>query len=122
MTSSYEYALIAIEHFWSAGYFAALFSLMTVVYLLAVWKLPSIGRRTQFLLHTIYLLWQSNVAFVAVVSLKVAQHNRVLAGSSLQPWEFAPLLVPAAALLYVAIMGLSVMLALRLEGDKHAGA
>jgi len=109
MPTSYQSASLAIQHFSYAGLLACLFAAVTVVYLVAMWQLAgSLRSGMRFLLHTLYLLWQSNIAFVAVVGLSVAVEHAAAAGPLMQGWSRAPYIVPAAALLYTTIMILSL--------------
>jgi hypothetical protein len=117
--TSYENAALAIQHFSYAAILASLFAAVTVAYLVAMWRLavePGSGRN--WLLHTLYGLWQSNIAFVAVVSLSIAVEQAEAAGAAMQGWSRAPLLVPSAAVLYTSVLVLSV-LAIWLRG-RHS--
>jgi hypothetical protein len=105
-------AMLAIEHFIYAGILAGVFAFVSVVYLLGMWRVAGrLGRWKGLIVHTLYLLWQSNIAFVAVVCLIVGVHNIGLAGESMSGWKFAPLMVPGAIVLYTAILILSVAFA-----------
>jgi hypothetical protein len=109
MLTNYEYAALAIQHLRYAATLAGLFAAVTAVYLLAMWRLAgTLSTGMNWLLHTLYGLWQSNIAFVAVVSLSVAVEQMSAAETAMQGWSRTPLLVPSAALLYTAVVALSV--------------
>jgi hypothetical protein len=104
-------AQLALEHFRYAGLLSALFAAGTVAYLGSLWRLaPRQAFRASFPLHTLFYLWQTNVAFVAVVAL--ANGSRLLgpAGDWMSGWYNAPLLVPAAAVLYTCVLLLCMVI------------
>jgi hypothetical protein len=112
LEGSPELASLAVEHLHFAGLLAALFAGVTVAYLAAFSAArPSRGVASAWLLHTLFLLWQSNVAFMAVVALHNASRLALAAGDVMTGWQLAPYRVPAAAILYTAILVLSVLYA-----------
>ncbi len=111
---SYGHASLAVQHFLYAGLLSLLFAVVTAIYLLAMWRVAgTLDRITALLAHTLFLLWQSNVAFVAVVCLAVAVHNLDLAGEPMRYWHAAPLMVPASAALYASVLALALGLVWR---------
>jgi hypothetical protein len=112
--ADYEYASLAVQHFTYAGMLSGLFALVAAVYLVAMWGVAGkLEKTTAFLIHTLFLLWQSNVAFVAVVCLAVGVHNQSLAGQAMELWNVAPLMVPASAILYALILALCLAIVWR---------
>ena len=109
LQESYAFASIAVQHFIYAGILSSLFALVTIVYLSLLWGVAgTLSKSMAFMIHTLYLLWQSNVAFVAVVCLAVGRHNQEQSGEALQLWNAAPMMVPSAALLYMTMLVLSM--------------
>lgn len=91
----------ALQGFLFAGLLSAIFAGVCVAYLFALW--PIAGRLSMAmgaLIQTLFLLWQTNVAFVAVVALNAAKTNQEMAGANLAAWGKAPFIVPSAAILY----------------------
>lgn len=123
MEGNGQLASLAMEHLHFAGLLAALFAGVTVIYLAAF----SAQRRPRstasaWLLHTLFLLWQSNVAFMAVVALHNASRLVLASGEPMAGWQLAPYRVPAAAILYAAVLVLSVLYAGRAgAGESDAG-
>jgi hypothetical protein len=117
MEGSGELAGLALEHLHFAGLLAALFAGVTVAYLVA-FSAPRWTRSTAWLLHTLFLLWQSNVAFMAVVALHNASRLALASGETMAGWQLAPYRVPAAAILYAAVLALSVLYAGRAGAVK----
>jgi hypothetical protein len=112
MNDANIFAMLAIQHFIYAGILAATFAVVTAIYLLAMWRVAGrLGLWKGLIVNTLYLLWQSNIAFVAVVSLTVGAHNLRSSGPSMDAWNYAPLMVPGAVILYSAILILSVLFA-----------
>lgn len=106
-------AHLALEHFRYAGLLSALFAAGTVAYLGALWRLaPQQSFRASFALHTLFYLWQSNVAFVAVVALANGARLLPSAGDWMSGWYNAPLIVPAAAVLYASALLLCIVIIL----------
>ena len=108
---------LAMAHLQFAGLLAGVFLLALIAYMTALrsWR-PDLSRRTAFLLHTLYLLWQSNVAFVAVVALGNGARLAEQAGAVMDGWRLAPYLVPSAACLYAGVLMLSVIIATARRG------
>lgn len=110
--SSIDHAALALQHFVFAGQLALVFSLVSIAYLFAVWRLAGQrgNRGSMLILHTLFLAWQSNVAYLAVVTLHAGRTvldqsaHGVMAGA----WAAAPWLVPGAAVLYSAMLLLCV--------------
>lgn len=112
MEGSPELASLAMQHLHFAGLLAALFAGVTVVYLVAFsTPRPSSSMASAWLLHTLFLLWQSNVAFMAVVAMHNASRLALVSGEAMAGWQLAPYRVPAAAILYAAVLVLSVLYA-----------
>ena len=93
-------------HLLFAGLLSLTFALVTVAYVVAAvaWA-RRLTRAQVFLLHTLYLGWQTNIAFMAVIVLSVAhgivqQHPMLLQAG----WRMAPWVPLSAAILYVAIL------------------
>jgi hypothetical protein len=107
-------ASLAIGHLQLVALLALAFALVTLAYLAAFLRPRADGqRRGDFLLHTLFCLWQSNVAYFAVAALISAARQLRAAGELMDGWAFAPLFVPSAALLYAATIVLAVAFALR---------
>ena len=102
-----EYAQLALAQFRFAAQLALLFTAVNVVYLFAAWQLAGRLRTGMvFTLHTLFLGWQSNVAYLACVTL-LAARRAVEASDPLLPdlgWRFAPFLVPGAITLYSGML------------------
>ncbi|GEM_PF-1413096 len=90
--------------------FAALlsltFALVTVVYLWVADRAAARLTRTQMLLlHTLYLGWQTNVAFLSVIALhtvhSILQQQPLLLNAG---WRMAPWMPASAAILYAAML------------------
>ena len=123
MQGNPELAGLAMEHLHFAGVLAALFAGVTVVYLVAFsTPRPSRSPASAWLLHTLFLLWQSNVAFLAVVAMHNAARLGLAAGETMAGWQLAPYRVPAAAILYAAVLVLSVLYAGRAGTVKRDAA
>ena len=119
MTGEAAHAALAISHLSFAAGLAALFAIVVMGYLLCMWRVAGqLTRGMNLLIHTLYLLWQSNIAFVAVVALSVAQDHRSAAGVYMEGWSRAPAMLPSAVLLYVLILGLSVAI-IRLRANPN---
>ena len=109
MLTESEHAMLAMAHFSFSLQLAALFAAVTVAYLLSMaCAVPKLSGRLNIIVHTLYLLWQSNIAFVAVVSLSVALENQRAAGAAMAGWARAPAILPSAAILYAVCLVLSV--------------
>lgn len=118
--SSYELASLAMQHFIYAGLLSCLFAVLSAVYLWAMWSLAgTLNNRIAWLIHSVFFLWQSNIAFVAVISLSVGVHNRQLAGESMRLWNAAPFIVPSSAILYTSVL-LLCMAIVWLRGRSRA--
>lgn len=104
-------AELALGHFQLAALLTLPFVAVCLAYLAVFWRPGSAGMSINaFLLHTLFLLWQSNVAFFAVVALASGVRLLEPARPWLAGWRWAPLVVPGAALLYPAILLLCVAL------------
>jgi len=116
--SAFEYADLALQHFQFAGVLALNFALVTVVYLAALWRLTGrIGRVPALVLHTLFFGWQSNVAYLAVATLRAGRQCLEQAGPELTTaWSAAPWLVPGAAVLYTSVLLLCVGFAVGCAG------
>lgn len=109
MSTESEHAMLAMAHFSLSVQLAALFAAVMLAYLLSMARAGSkLPGRLNVIVHTLYLLWQSNIAFVAVVSLSVALDNQQAAGAPMAGWARAPAILPAAAILYAVCLALSV--------------
>jgi hypothetical protein len=103
-------ASLAIGHLQLAAILALAFAVVTLAYLAAFARRPSRERlRGDLLLHTLFCLWQSNVAYFAVAALISAERQLGAAGELMGGWAFAPLFVPSAAILYTSVIVLSVI-------------
>ena len=112
MLTESVHATLAMAHFSFSAQLAALFAAVLLAYLLSMAYAGSkLSGRLDFMVHTLYLLWQSNIAFVAVVSLSVALDNQRAAGAAMAGWGRAPAILPAAAILYASCLALSVAIA-----------
>lgn len=90
--------------------FAALlsltFALVTMAYLwVADRAAPRLTRTQMVLLHTLYLGWQTNVAFMSVIALhtvhRMLQQQPLLLDAG---WRMAPWMPVSAAVLYASIL------------------
>ena len=121
--TAFEYADLALQHFQFAGLLALNFALVTALYLTAVWQLSGRLRGVSgFLVHTLFFGWQSNVAYLAVVTLHAGRQCLLLTGSAMPPsaWAAAPWLVPGSAVLYGSVLALCIAFAL--AGSRRAGS
>ena len=121
MNADATMAMLAMEHLHFAALLASLFAAVTVAYLLAFAIMNPDRRRGSFVLHTLFLLWQSNVAFVAVVTLFNASALIEQGGAAMSGWRLAPFMAPSAVLLYTAVLILSVYHATRPGGAGATG-
>jgi hypothetical protein len=122
MQGNIDLALLAMEHLRFAGLLAGVFAGVTVAYLVAFSAATlALSRGRAWILHTLYLLWQSNVAFMAVVALSNGSRLMTESGALMAGWQSAPYRVPAAAMLYASILILSVAYA-GLRGDSFGGS
>jgi hypothetical protein len=119
-----DYAVLALQHLHFAGQLATLFAMVSIAYLVAAWQLAGrLGAGINFLLQTLFVGWQSNVAYLAVVSLLAARTALERAGDAITGlgWALAPLMVPGAAVLY-ATMLLLCLLFFILRARQRSGA
>ena len=119
--TSYEYAAIALQQLRFAGLLALAFALVSVAYLWAWWQVAGrIPALRGWILNTLFFAWQSNVAYLAVVSLHAARLTLTAAGDAtlLAGWAAAPWLVPGAAVLYAAMLLLCLAFAV---AGGHSG-
>ncbi|GAB5415181.1 MAG: hypothetical protein Cons2KO_27840 [Congregibacter sp.] len=112
----------ALDGFIFSALLSAMFAAVCIAYLVAMW--PVTGRLTKrvgWMIHTLFLLWQSNVAFVAVVALNAAKTNQEMAGDMLLAWGKAPFIVPSAAILYTctAILCVATLYSRGLEVSRQ---
>jgi hypothetical protein len=112
--TAFEYTDLALRHFQFAGLLAIAFSFVTAIYLAALWS--QAGRMKGLpglLVHTLFYGWQSNVAYLAVVTLQAGRRSldMALPGEPAASWAWAPWLVPAAAVLYCAVLLLCIAFA-----------
>lgn len=122
--SAYEYMNVALDHFQFAGLLALGFALITAIYLVAMWQVAGrLGSARNFVLQTLFLGWQSNVAFLAVVTLRSGRASIAAAGGDAAlGWQAAPWLVPGAATLYSSVLVLCVVFAVQCGRANSAGA
>jgi hypothetical protein len=107
-------AELALAHFRLAALLTLPFVAACLAYLAAFWEpLRMRSPVSAFLLHTLFLLWQSNVAFFAVVALASGARLLEPAAPYLDGWRWAPFMVPSAAFLYPAILLLCIGVAWR---------
>lgn len=119
MQGNTDLAILAMEHVRFAGLLAGVFAGVTVAYLVAFsGARHALSRGRAWILHTLYVLWQSNVAFMAVVALFNGSQLMTASGALMAGWQAAPYRVPAAALLYASVLALSVAYA-GLRGAAH---
>jgi hypothetical protein len=111
MDDTLNYAALALEHFRFAATLALVFAAVTVAYLFAAWQLAGrLAAVPAFVLHSMFLGWQSNVAYLAVVALHAGQGCLERAPSMAGVgWGAAPWLVPGAAVLYAAMLLLPLL-------------
>ena len=111
-------AELALAHFQLAVLLTLPFVLACLAYL-AAFRDPLRTRPpvSAFLLHTLFLLWQSNVSFFAVVALASGARLLEPAAPYLDGWRWAPLMVPSAMLLYPAILLLCIAVAWRRQRE-----
>ena len=112
--TAFEYTDLALRHFQFAGLLAFVFAVVTALYLAALWS--QAGRLKGlpgFLVHTLFYGWQSNVAYLAVVTLHAGRRSLDLAlpEEPAASWAWAPWLVPGAAVLYAAVLLLCIAFA-----------
>lgn len=109
MNGSADHAALALEHFHFAGDLAFVFAAVCTAYLFAAWQIAGrLSSAMSLVLHTLYLGWQSNVAYLAVVALSAGQGSLQRApGLAAMGWEAAPWMVPGAAVLYSAMLVLA---------------
>lgn len=112
-------AELALAHFQLAVLLTLPFVIACLAYLAAFWDpLRVRSPVSAFLLHTLFLLWQSNIAFFAVVALASGARLLQPAAPYLDGWGWAPLMVPSAAFLYPAILLLCVAVAWRRRRER----
>lgn len=107
-----DYAQLALSQLRFAGLLALLFAVVTLAYLGAALQVAGkLDRASAFLLHTLFLGWQSNVAYLAVVTLLGARRAMQQVPGMLEDigWGLAPALVPGAAVLYGSMLLLSLL-------------
>jgi len=116
-------ASLAVGQLQLAATLAFAFAVVTLAYLAAFHRRQPRGRLPgDLLLHTLFCLWQSNVAYFAVAALISGEAQLRAAGDLMDGWSFAPLFVPSAVLLYVSVIVLSVAYALQRSWTDRARA
>jgi len=119
MTDPTVAAELAVAQFQLAALLTLPFVAVCLAYLAMFWDPLRVRSPVcAFLLHTLFLLWQSNVAFFAVVALASGARLLDHAAPYLDGWRWAPLMVPSAALLYPVILLLCVGLAWRRQRES----
>lgn len=109
MTEATAAAALALAHFQIAALLTLPFVAVCLAYLAVFWRSGSVSSPVSaFLLHTLFLLWQGNLAFFAVVALASGARLLKPGAPYLDGWRLAPLMVPSASLLYAAILLLCV--------------
>lgn len=113
-----ESASLAIEHLQYVAMLSLLFVVAAALYLTSFWTVAwRLTTTSRFLVHTLYLLWQSHLCFVVVVAMNVAVELQRASGDALAGWNWAPAMVPGSALLFVAMTVLTMVLAVTSRGD-----
>ena len=112
--TDYEHMAAGVQHLQFAGLLAGLFAVVTLAYLAAVGRgLGSLPTAARAMLHTLFYLWQSNVAYLAVVTLRAGRIS-IAGAEPAAPalgWHAAPWMVPGAAVLYASVLLLCIAFA-----------
>lgn len=110
MISLANHSELLSGHLVFAALLSLTFALVTMAYLYTAERAAKRSTRARMvLLNTLYLVWQTNVAYMAVMALRTAhgivQQEPLLLDAG---WRMAPWMPVSAAILYLSVLGMSV--------------